>query len=180
MPRYQIKFEDGSQEQIGAPGRDSDKIRKTVTAQAEKSKGKKVISIQPISGESKKQNKTSKPKASIKTKKVSKPKATTQKLASKKVAAPKGKKVVSKKITISNSTAKPKGKAPKASKVSKAPKVNSDNFASSIKTQISTLENTLGYAVQELTTQIQSLRSSILFAKKQELLSQLYDIDAQL
>jgi hypothetical protein len=49
-----------------------------------------------------------------------------------------------------------------------------------LKVQLSSLENTFRYVVEELATQIQDLRSTILLTKKRELISQLDEIESQL
>ncbi len=176
MPRYLVKYEDGSQEQYGAPGPDAPKIRQTVTAQLEKSKGKKIVSLQPVklsaSSDSKGKKKTdAKTKSVVGAKKQSK--STTDKKAatSNKISSNKKKSVglVGKKIQTK------KAVSPKSSGSG-----NKDTSSNALKAQLSSLENTFRYVVEELATQIQDLRSTILLTKKRELISQLDEIESQL
>jgi hypothetical protein len=162
MPRYLIKFEDGTQEQFGAPGRDSDKIRQTVTAQAERKKGKKVVGIQPVASNGKSKKVTSKAQPNAKKAKAPAKKTVASRTLTLKKASGRGKTTAKGKIKVTNS----KKRAPLD--------------GSSLKIQITTLENTLSSVVQDLTYQIRDLKASILLAKRQELISQLDDIESQL
>lgn len=146
MPRYLVKFEDGTEQEMGFPGPHSEKIQKTAIATAEKNTGKKVASLQ-LSKTSSKKNKA---KSTAKTKINNK---TSYKDDSK-----------SKKKIISGIQ---KGK------------VSTIND-SSIQAQINSLESALTGVIGQLSLQINELKTSILLAKKQELLNQLNEIDSQL
>lgn len=161
MPRYIVKFEDGTQEQIGAPGRDSEKIRQTVSADAERKKGKKVVGIQQVktNGNAKSAKKATTPKAPGR-------KASTKKL------------VRGKKAAVAKGTKTTKGKGRGRGKAASAKNASFDS--NSLKTQVTALENTLSSVVQDLTYQIKELRSSILLARRQELMIQLDEIESQL
>lgn len=173
MPRYTVKFNDGTQTEIGAPGPDSEKIRNTVTAQAEKASNKKVVSLQQVKAAPKKttgkKKAAAKPaKAASKGKTKGKAKAkVTQKLVTKKV----GSKVKS--IAKTSSAQKSSNK-----KVIKSASIGKDQ--ASLKGQLNSLENTLRVVVKDLSSQINTLRNAILVSRRRELLSELDDIESQI
>ncbi|HEY9886218.1 MAG TPA: hypothetical protein V6C96_03045 [Vampirovibrionales bacterium] len=160
MPRYIAKFSDGSQEEYGAPGMDTEKIRNTVTQTLEKKTGKKVTSLQRVKVQGKKT--VSKNKKQVAIKKASNKKAssqTTKKSQAKSKSTPKSKIAV-------------KSKTPSRSIAQASPQA--------LQTQINSLENSLSLIVGELVEQIEDLKDAVLVSRRNQLLAELDQIDSQL